>query len=135
MRTTARTTSARTRPIRMSLAALGVAALGTAAVVPAQAEEVPEHGHVLLVGVEVLPGSFPPVATSVVKCVDLAHGQKLPNHAHHEHLMNGSAGDALSAHTGNQVVPVAPFPDPFNPGEVMPWSDCAGLLAFFGIED
>ena len=123
----------RTSRIRMvsllAAVALLVAALGGTA----QAD-LPEHGHVMLVGVEVIPGSFPPVPSSVRNCVDLAANQPLPLHVQHAHMHVGTVNEVFAAHTKNVVIPVAPFPDPFGPGEV-PWSDCASLLDFFGLSD
>lgn len=132
MKSEAKTThkSSRIRTVTLLVAvALGVAAFGGTA-----QGELPEHGHVMLVGVEVIPGSFPPVPSSVRNCVDLAANQALPLHVHHSHLHFGNVNEVFAAHTSNVVVPVAPFPDPFGPGEV-PWSDCASLLDFFGLSD
>lgn len=113
----------------LSTVVLGVSMLGSTAL-----GELPEHGHVMLVGVKVEPGSFPPRPSSVRNCVDLAANQALPLHVHHSHLHFGNVNEVFAAHTSNVVVPVAPFPDPFGPGE-MPWSDCASLLDFFGLSD
>jgi hypothetical protein len=113
----------------LAAVALGVAAFGGTA----QAE-LPEHGHVMLVGVEVIPGSFPPAPSSVRNCVDLAANQALPLHVQHAHMHFGTVNEVFEAHTNNVVIPVAPFPDPFGPGEV-PWTDCASLLDFFGLSD
>jgi len=121
------------RRLAALLAAAAIAAVAVTGTAQAQ-DAPPTHGHVMLVGVEVVPGSFPPVPSSVRNCVDLAANQALPLHVHHAHLHVGTVNEAFAANTRNVVIPVAPFPDPFGPGEV-PWSDCASLLAFFGLED
>jgi hypothetical protein len=42
------------------------------------------------------------------RCVDLANGQALPNHAHHDHIHVGTAGRAVQK-SGHLVVPTAPL--------------------------
>lgn len=85
--------------------------------------ELPEHPHVLVVGVEFDSTGSP---VSVKKCVDLAANQKLPLNAHHVHVHFGTAGFKLATNTNNVVVPTAPFPG-------VPWTDCDSLLDFFGL--
>lgn len=121
----------RSSRIRM-VSLLTAVALGVAALSGTAQAELPEHGHVMLIGVEVEPNSFPPVPVSVRNCVDLAAGQALPLHVQHAHMHFGTVNEVFEAHTKNVVVPVAPFPNPFGPGEV-PWTDCASLLEFFGL--
>lgn len=87
-----------------------------------------EHGHVLVLGVVLDETGQVPI--SVRKCVDLANNQALPIHAHHVHMHFGQAGNALSQNN-SFVVPVAPFPAPFD--EPVSWTDCESLLAAFGL--
>lgn len=124
----------RSSRIRM-VSLLAAVALGAAAFGGTAQAELPEHGHVMLVGVEVIPGSFPPVPSSVRNCVDLAAGQALPLHVQHSHMHFGTVNQVFEAHTNNVVIPVAPFPNPFgeHPDEPVPWTDCASLLEFFGL--
>lgn len=84
------------------------------------------HAHVLVLGVVVDEFDEP---VSIRKCVDLAGNNALPLNAHHVHVHFGQAGEAL-AQNGNFVIPVAPFPAPFE--DPVPWSDCDSLLEFFG---
>jgi len=85
------------------------------------------HPHALVLGVEVDESGEP---ISVGTCVDLAANQAVPLNAHHVHVHFGQAGLALSQN-GNFVVPLAPFPEPFEPA--FPFTDCASLLEFFGL--
>lgn len=74
----------------------------------AAAEDIPPHGHVRLLHA-VYTGSGPStVLESYQRCVDLANGQHLPLHAHHDHLHFGRAGQA-QRDAGHLVVPTAPF--------------------------
>jgi hypothetical protein len=81
-----------------------------------------EHGHVLVLGLQ-FDGDGNP---SIRKCVDLANGRALRNNAHHGHLHMGRAGVALAG-AGHAVIPTMPLPG-------IPWSNCAELKAFFGLE-
>ena len=108
-----------------------VTAAATAAAVDDQPERA-SHAHILVLGIEVVPGSFPPVPASVKACIDLAANEPVPALAHHVHLHRGFAGEQLFEHSGNIVIPTAPYVDPaFGP---VPWDDCAGFLAMFGLE-
>ena len=108
-----------------------VAAPATAAAEDDQPERA-GHAHILVLGVEVVPGSFPPVPASVKACIDLAANEPVPALAHHVHLHRGFAGEQLFEHSGNIVIPAAPYVDPaFG---AVPWDDCAGFLAMFGLE-
>jgi hypothetical protein len=123
----------KTRLTRATLATL----LGSGlAVLPAVASASPAgdagHGHILVLGVEVLPGSFPPVAVAARGCVDLAAGQSLPTSSHHDHLHVGPDGGEFTARTGNIVIPTAPYAPPG--GDPVPWGSCADFLAFFGLD-
>lgn len=111
----------------VTLSLLSVLLAGTASAGPDHdTGPLEPHPHVLVLGVEV-DESGEPVA--VRRCVDLAANQPVPLNAHHVHVHFGTAGEALGD-AGNFVVPVAPFPSPFD--DPLPWSDCASLLAFFG---
>lgn len=75
---------------------------------------VPEHGHVMLIGVE-----FDEAAGLVYfdRCVELAAGVPLRGSAHHDSVHTGAAGGSPFAmgalfNAGNWVVPLAPFGPP-----------------------
>lgn len=109
------------------VALMSTTLIGTADASPDHDSPFEEHAHALVLGVQ-LDENENPIA--VKRCVDLAANQPLPINAHHVHAHFGQAGEALSRN-GNFVVPVAPFPEPFE--EPVPWTDCASLLAFFGL--
>lgn len=102
------------------LGALGLVVVGAAA--PAQAHDhgpLPEHGHVLVLGVQ-WDGEEP---VGFRKCIDLAGGNALPLKAHHQTVHQGRAGEALFS-AGHIVAPTAPlWPEVRN---------CADLEAMFG---
>ena len=81
------------------------------------AEAPPPHGHRLVLGVE-----FGPEGPTWRKCVDIAAGQDLPVHVHHDHFHAGTAGDALRE-AGNFPMPTAPL---------RPWKNCAEFEAIMG---
>ena len=85
------------------------------------AAALPEHPHVLVLGVEWDAHGHP---VGYRKCVDLAANQPLPLRAQHQHMHFGTAGEALAVHAGHIVAPTAPFPG-------VPWTDCETLIAFF----
>lgn len=79
--------------------------LGTmGGVAAAQEEELPRHGHVLLLGMEFDGGE--PVGYR--KCVDLAAGRRLPLVAHHSTVHQGRASQALGR-AGHMAVPTHPL--------------------------
>ncbi len=83
-------------------------------------EEIPPHGHVRLLHA-VYTGSGPgTILESYQRCVDLAAGQHLALHSHHEHIHFGRAGRAQRA-AGHLTMPTAPFG---------PFENCAELEAF-----
>jgi hypothetical protein len=88
---------------------------------PALSQELPEHPHVLVLGLE-LDEQGEPVGFR--KCIDLAANQPLPLNSQHQHVHFGTAGEALFDRAGNVVAPTAPFPE-------IPWSNCEELIAFF----
>ena len=113
---------------------LGGATITAAPAAAAQDDqsERASHAHILVLGVEVVPGSFPPVPASVKACIDLAANETVPVRAHHAHLHLGFAGAQLLEHSGNIVIPTAPYVDPaFG---AVPWDDCAEFLAMFGLD-
>lgn len=85
----------------------------------ADEHELPEHPHLLLLGLE-FDASGEPIGFR--KCQELAAGQALPLNSQHEHVHFGTAGQALFFKAGNAVVPAAPFPE-------VPWSNCAEFEA------
>lgn len=109
-----------------ALALAGAAVTGTSA---SADEHIPDHGHALLLGVDLDLSGPAPVVLGVRKCVDLAGNRAVPLHAHHDNLhfnQGGTAAAKLFTRAGHVVAPVAPFPGP-------PWTDCASLLATFGL--
>lgn len=91
-----------------------------------------DHGHILVLGVVVEPGTFPPVPTAARGCIDLAAGQPVPAVAHHDRRHEGLDGGIFTSRTGNIVIPTYPYE---TPGGFVPWHDCDGFLAFFGLDD
>lgn len=94
--------------------------------VPAPGQDFDPHPHALVLGVELDEFGEP---VGFHKCIDLAAGQRLPLNAHHEHMHVGTAGQMLFLKAGHVVVPMAPFPAPFD--DPVPWSNCEELIAFF----
>ncbi len=74
----------------------------------------PEHGHILLLGLQ-FDDSGEPVGFR--KCVDIAGGRK-NDHAHHTTLHQGRAGVALQR-AGHAIVPTA---------DLTPWANCAEFI-------
>lgn len=91
-----------------------------------------DHGHILVLAVDVVPGTFPPVPMSAGGCIDLANGRPVPETAHHDQLHAGLDGGDFTARTGHIVIPTFPYVTPT--GETVPWKNCDEFLAFFGIE-
>lgn len=111
-------------PMAAALLMLAVLAHG------AEAHGPPEHGHVLLLHATTVPNTGyvdgdpmtgPPVfPTDYERCVELANGRALPNHAHHTGAHTGRAGQALREQAGHLVVPLAPVgPEG--------WTGCAAI--------
>jgi hypothetical protein len=96
-------------------------ALGILATLSTALAQLPEHPHLLVVGLELDEDGNP---VGFRKCVELAAGQALPLNSHHEHVHFGTAGEALFSLAGHGVAPAAPFPG-------VPWSNCEELIAFF----
>ena len=109
----------RTIPFLLTVA-LGVSILATAAT--ADDHGLPEHPHVLVLGLEFDEATETPL--SFKKCIDLAANQALPLNAQHQHMHFGTAGEALFVHAGHGVAPTAPFPG-------VPWANCEDLIEFF----
>jgi hypothetical protein len=92
--------------------------------VPALSQELPEHPHMLVLGLELDEDGEP---VGYKKCIDLAANQALPLGAQHEHVHFGTAGQALFERAGHGVVGGAPFFDPEDPFP----SNCAQLIDFY----
>lgn len=104
----------------IAAAALGAMVFGTMLAGPAFSDgHLPEHGHLLLTGLEFDETGEP---INYKKCRELANGQALRLNAQHQHLHFGTAGEALFDRAGNAVVPLAPFPG-------VPWSNCEEFAA------
>ena len=99
--------------------ALGVWIAASAATA---SDHLPEHPHVLVLGLEFDEETETPL--SFRKCIDLAANRPLPLNAQHAHMHFGTAGEALFVHAGHGVAPTAPFPG-------VPWANCEELIQFF----
>jgi hypothetical protein len=110
------------------LAALTSLAAAGGSAAAAEPGETADHGHILLLDVEVEPNSFPPRPTSVRACLDLAAGQPVPRS---DHLHVDFDGGSFTERTGHVIVPVWPY-EPL-PGQPVPWRDCAEFLAMLGL--
>jgi hypothetical protein len=86
---------------------------------PHQAPGPPPHPHMLLIHPEVGMVDGGPALVGFRRCVDLAAGDPVPNHAHHAHLHDraGAANRALTG-AGHAVVPGSPLTG---------WTSCADL--------
>lgn len=122
-------------------AALATVGLGlgtsTAAAGPPQPAD---HGHILLLDVQTVPGSNPPVPTSVRKCVDLAAGQPVGTVGRDDPRHIDFDGGWFTARSTHVVVPTYPYAPPILPdgspndaGEQVPWHNCDDFLSMFGI--
>ena len=111
-----------------SLAALGLGIPPAAAGPPEQVD----HGHILLLHVQTVPGTTPPVPSSVSGCVDLAAGQPVRPAGRDDHRHVDYDGGGFTARTTHVVVPTYPYVAPN--GETVPWRDCDDFLTFFGLD-
>lgn len=92
--------------------ALGLLA-GTALAGGHEWHHVDPHGHVMLIGAEVVEiegQSF----VFYDRCVEFAKGEPLPTPAHHHSIHTGTAGGSpvipgALFHAGNWVIPLSPF--------------------------
>lgn len=71
--------------------------------------DVVPHGHVMLIGAEVVNGFV-----HFDRCVEFAAGRTLPGPAHHHSVHTGAAGGSPFVqgalfNAGNWVIPLAPF--------------------------
>jgi hypothetical protein len=82
----------------------------------AQANDVPDHGHLLVTGIE-FDGDEP---VGYKHCRLLAAGRPVPLNAHHAHVHTGRAGEMLWTRANAAVVPLAPL---------APWSTCEEFAA------
>jgi hypothetical protein len=110
------------------LAALTSLAAAGGSAAAAEPGETADHGHILLLDVEVEPNSFPPRPTSVRACIDLAGGRAAPRS---DHLHVDYDGGTFTANTGHVIVPVWPYTTP--DGQIVPFHDCAEFLAMVGL--
>lgn len=107
----------------LALAVVTVLGLFAAPVSAHEEEALPEHGHMLLqrpdwvlVGID---DDYATIELTFRGCVDLAGGQALPLHVHHDTVHTGRAGQALWERTPNGVIPTG----------ISPWANCADLSA------
>jgi hypothetical protein len=105
-------------------AVAALALIGGPAVGSTGASELPEHGHVMLLGA-VWTGSGPGTEiSSYERCVDLANGRALKNHAHHATIHTGTSAAAVKK-SGHLVLPTAPLAPEWLTG-------CAAIATIFG---
>ena len=83
-------------------------------------EELPEHPHVMVIGVEFDEVTGAPL--SYRQCVELAAGQALRLNSHHAHSHTGTAGYKLSTNASTFVIPLAPL---------TPWASCQEIIDTF----
>jgi hypothetical protein len=88
----------------------------------AQAEEVPDHGHLLVTGIQ-FDAEGEPIGYR--HCRLLAAGRPVPLNAHHAHIHTGRAGEMLWTKANAAVVPLAPL---------APWSTCEEFAAMIFAE-
>jgi hypothetical protein len=72
-------------------------------------EGMDPHGHVMLIGAEIVDGFV-----HFDRCVEFAAGKPLPGPAHHNSVHTGAAGGSPFVqgalfHAGNWVIPLEPF--------------------------
>jgi hypothetical protein len=105
----------------LAVAMLAVSVVGVGV---AQEHEVPDHAHILVLGLEFgeVDGSFALVGWR--RCVDLAAGRSVPLHAHHDRLHVGPVNDVLIDNAGHAVVGTYPL---------APWTSCADFDDFLPI--
>lgn len=101
------------RTKRLTVLAMSLAIM-TGSFAVAQANELPEHGHLMLSGL-VFDDAGDPIGYK--KCRLLANGKALALHTHHDKLHFGATGDKLWDNASIAIVPLAPFPN-------VPWSNC-----------
>ena len=111
--------------LMLILALLGLLVL-VAVAIPATAEELDPHPHMLLLEPEIGLIDGVPHLVGVKKCVDLAGNQAVPLNAHHVHLHFGTSGVSFGGESGNVVIPAGWFPTENDP---LPWADCEGFEA------
>lgn len=96
-------------------------------------EELPEHPHVLVVGVEYeeveTPEGVERVAVAYKNCIDLAANQALKLNAHHHNVHFGTPNMKFFENLDgrNLVIPMAPFPG-------VPFANCDELIEMSGVE-
>lgn len=115
------------RQLGVLTALLGLVAMAT----PATAQDFEPHPHLLVQRPVVdfidVEGQQLLALVGFRKCVELAAGQPVPIHAHHDVLHFGETGQKLFNQAGHVVVPTAPFGVPvFDP---VGWSNCDEFAA------
>jgi hypothetical protein len=107
---------------KLTVLAAAVGLLGASLSVAAVADEVPDHGHLLVTGIQ-FDGEEP---VGFKHCRLLAAGRPVPLNAHHAHVHTGKAGDMLWTRANAGVAPLAPL---------APWSTCEEFAAMIFEED
>jgi hypothetical protein len=119
----------------LTATATTLAALGLGLGIPPATAGPPEqidHGHILLLHVQTVPGTNPPVPSSVAGCVDLAAGQAVGPAGRDDPRHVDFDGGWFTARTTHVVVPTYPYVDPN--GQTVPWQDCDEFLTFVGLD-
>lgn len=111
-------------------AAAAVALTLAAAPVAADPPDRADHGHILVLDIESLPGSFPPVPIAARGCIDLANNRAVPQAAHEDHLHSDFDGGEFRERTGHIVIPTYPYEVL---GQTVPWRDCDDFMTMFGL--
>ena len=92
----------------IALLVVGIVAIAFVAL-PTRAQEIPPHGHILILSPEVGLIDGVPHLVGIKKCVDLAANQALPLKSHHEHIHFGDTGVSFGGEAGHAVAPTAPY--------------------------
>lgn len=109
---------------------VGMMFAGMSAIAHDNAEQLPEHPHLLVqrpvIGFVEIGGESVLAVVDIRKCVDLANNRALPLRSQHHNVHQGTAGLMLTDKAGHAVVPAAPFPG-------IPWANCEEFEAMLPI--
>jgi hypothetical protein len=118
------------RSRQITTAAAAVALAFAAAPASADPPARSDHGHILVLGIESQPGTFPPLPIAARNCVDLGNNQALPESSHHDHRHEDFDGGDFRERTGHIVIPTWPYEVM---GQTVPWRNCDDFMAMFGL--
>jgi hypothetical protein len=119
------------RTIQTAAVVTAVATAMTVAAAPVAADPpvFADHGHILVLDVETLSGSFPPVPVSARGCIDLADNRAVPETAHHDARHANLSGGDFTGRTGHVVIPTWPYSV-----SGQPVRECDDFMAMFGLD-